>query len=250
MHPLFFAAVLVYTFFGGAFVYALTFLAVSLHEFSHYAVARLVGAEGLFITLMPYGATMRIEGEAPHLGAILFAGPLANLVLASLTLSACWIVPELYGSFKGFIRANVMLATLNLLPAYPLDGGRLLRLLFPGKVGVAFTAFCTVTIGVVSFAGFLCGKNISLLIFSAFMLSYFFAFCLKRPVRVKGSDPLYALVKTDERGRLRRAVVREGKKKRKLSPDEITRLCITFPKEMRVREALERAKGEFGIGYK
>ena len=224
----------------------MAFSAVSFHELAHYAVARLAGAKEVKVTLMPYGASMRLEGETPHLGAILIAGPFCNLTLAAFLLSACWITPELYGFFKGFIGANVMIATLNLLPAYPLDGGRLVRLLFKGKWRFLFTDLCTLGLGVMWLWFFLLDHNAAHLVFSCFMLSYFFAFCVKRPILVKGSDPLFALVKTDEDGRLRSVYVGRGKSRQKLKPHQITRLCLKYPREMRVGEALLAESGNVG----
>ena len=247
LHPLFFAATFLYLLVGGLLSYLVAFLAVTLHELSHYAIARLAGAEELSITLMPYGATMRSEGEIPHFGAVLAAGPLANLILASLGLSACWIFPELYGYTKSFIAANVLLAIANLLPAYPLDGGRLLRLLFPMKAIRVITALFTLLAALAAGALFALFRNLSYLTFSLFMLSYFFAFCIGRVNRCRVSDPLYALAKTDEEGRLLPAIVRKGKHTlARLSPLEITRLCLTYSRETEIGEALALSK----VGYK
>ena len=84
----------------------------------HYVIARIAGARSMRVCLMPYGATLAIEGETDHLGAILLAGPLTNLLLVSFSLSVSWILPESYGLLKGFIKINLIIATVNLLPAY------------------------------------------------------------------------------------------------------------------------------------
>ena len=249
IHPLFPLALIAYVLFGGARCYLISLLAIFLHECSHYAVARLVGARVLSLTLLPYGASMRLSAETPRLGAILVAGPLSNLVLASLSLSACWIMPELYGTFKGFVGINAMIATVNLLPAYPLDGGRILRTLFKGKWVRLFTDLCTLLVGGASALLFLFGGGVSHLLFSAFMFSYFFFFCLGRVTRVKGEDPLFALVGTDEEGRILPAVLRIGKGRRKLSPSEIARLCVLYPREMTIGEVLRREDAS-ELGYK
>lgn len=246
IHPLFFLALFLYALFGGITEYLVAFLAVTLHELSHYAVARLVGAEELSVTLMPYGATMRAAGELPHLGAVLVAGPLANLVLASFTLSACWLLPELYGALKGFAAANLFLATLNLLPAYPLDGGRLFRLLFKGGWAKVFTSASTCAVGGAALCLFCLRGGLAMLFFALFMLSYFFACCLPRATLAKGDDPLYSLARTDEEGRLLPAVVRIGRSRRRLSPGEITRLCLTYPRETEIKDALS-GKAAIGI---
>ena len=190
IHPLFFAAVLAYTLLGGLPAYAVAFVAVTLHELAHAAVARLVGGKELVVTLMPYGAMMSAKGVLPHFGAILIAGPLSNLIVASLTLSVCWLFPELYGGCKTFLRANLLIATVNLLPAYPLDGGRLLRLLFPREWARGVSNACTLAVGGASVVVFGMSRNLSALLFSIFMFSYFFAFCVRRVTRLSDGDPL------------------------------------------------------------
>ena len=239
IHPLCFLALFVYTLLGGVKEYLVALFAVAIHELSHAAVARFAGAKSLAVTLTPYGAMMTADGEIPHFGAVLVAGPVSNLLVASFTLSACWILPELYGLCKGFLKANVLIATVNALPAYPLDGGRLCRSLFPVREVRVLTALCTLVTAVAALllAPFL--ANLSFLLFGGFMLSYFFAFCIPRAVRCDPSAPLYALARPDEEGRLRPAVVREkGRKTRRLSPRKITALCLTFPPDTTIGEAL------------
>ena len=243
LHPLFFLSLLLYALTGGVLGYLIAFVAVTIHEFAHGAMARLVGAEDIAITLMPYGAMMRTKGEMPHFGAVLFAGPVAGLIVASASLSACWIFPELYGYLKDFIVANAVIATVNLFPAYPLDGGRLFRLLFPGRWARLLTSLCTLLFGMGAVVLFLVFHRIGNLIFGLFMLSYFFAFCLIRANRRQASDPLYALAKTDEEGRFLPAIVKEGGKKLcRIGSSEVTRFCLTYPPECPIAEVLEREK--------
>ena len=241
VHPLCFLALFVYTILGGVREYAVALVALGIHELSHAAVARFAGAEGLSVTLTPYGAMMTSSGEIPRFGAVLAAGPLSNLLLASISLFLCWLFPELYGFLKGFLKANVAIATVNLLPAYPLDGGRLCRALFPLKGVRIATALCTLLVALAAsvFAFFF--RNPSLFLFGGFMLSYFFAFCLRRATRCDASAPLYTLARSDDEGCLLPAVVRKkGKKPRRLTPYEITSLCLTFPRDLPIGEALDR----------
>lgn len=239
IHPLCFVALFVYTLLGGVKEYLVALFAVAIHELSHAAVARFAGAESPSVTLTPYGAMMTTAGEIPHFGAVLVAGPVSNLLVASLTLSVCWIMPELYGLCKGFLRANVLIATVNSLPAYPLDGGRLCRYLFPIRAVRVLTALCTIVTGLAALALSYALMNLSFLLFGGFMLSYFFAFCIRRAVHCDFASPLYALAQTDEEGRLRSAVVRgKGRKLCRLSPREITALCLTYPQSITIGEAL------------
>lgn len=239
IHPFFFVALVFYVLVGGGVGYLIAFFAVTVHELTHYAVARIAGAEDLTMVLMPYGAALSSKGEMPHFGAVLIAGPFANLTLASFSLSLCWIFPELYGYFKGFIALNVALALFNLLPAYPLDGGRLFRLLFPKKWARAFTFCMTLLLFAAATVLFFLTKLFSLLTVAAFMALWFLSPIVGRRNRVRETDPLYSLAKTDEEGRLRPAAVVRGKKTlKRLSAAEVAALLLSFPSNTPVGEAI------------
>ncbi len=239
IHPLFFVALVFYALIGGGFGYLIAFFAVTLHELAHYAVARIAGANDLTMVLMPYGAALSSKGEIPHFGAVLIAGPFANLALSSFSLSLCWIFPELYGYLNGFITLNVALAVFNLLPAYPLDGGRLFRLLFPKKWARVFTALLTPAVGVAAVVLFFTAKRFSLLTVAAFAALWFVSPIVGRRNRVREEEPLYCLAKTDEEGRLRPAAVVRGKRTvRRLSAAEVASLLLAFPSNTPIGEAI------------
>ena len=241
LHPLFFVSVLVYLVIGGVKNYLIAFFAVSLHELAHAEVAAVAGVKKMTITLMPYGAAMQTREELTHPVAVLLAGPLANLLIASLVLSASWLVPELYGLLKAFLRVNLFLAVLNLLPAYPLDGGRLFRVLFRGKWARVLTSVFTLLVGIAAGVVFCLTKNFSLLTFCLFLLCYFVVFCLPHAHRCHAEDPLFSLAMPDEEGRLRSALVKKGRRTLcRLSPQEITRLLLTYPADLSIAEALAK----------
>lgn len=58
----------------------------------------------------------------PHSGR---AGPALNIILAVLCLSLWWLIPASYYFTENFAYANMSIAAVNLLPVYPLDGGRI-----------------------------------------------------------------------------------------------------------------------------
>jgi Zn-dependent protease len=94
------------------------------HELAHALVARRLGLEVLDVTIWPLGGMARLAGlkERPQAEApVAAAGPLANLVLAGVA----WPLP---GEFAhGFAVVNLLLGAGNLVPLFPLDGGRILR---------------------------------------------------------------------------------------------------------------------------
>jgi Zn-dependent protease/CBS domain-containing protein len=120
------------------------FICVLLHEFGHSLVAQRLGIEIHSITLLPIGGVSNLESlpEKPSDEIkITLAGPLVNVVLApiffgvGLLLGAEPRMPtDLFSGigsvgqfffYLGYL--NVVLALFNLIPAFPLDGGRVLR---------------------------------------------------------------------------------------------------------------------------
>lgn len=106
---------------------------VMLHEGAHGAAAALLGCPPAAIEVTPLGALMRLEDEAalpPGKRAVmLLAGPAATLLLcwAALVLTRIGVLDRHTGRL--IFMANLSILLINLLPALPLDGGRLLALL-------------------------------------------------------------------------------------------------------------------------
>ena len=245
VHPAFIAFLFVYTLFGGLLSYLVAFLAVLAHEFSHLLIARISGETNLLITLMPYGASLRIEGETTKTAAILLAGPCGSAVAACASLAIAWLFPETYGVLKGFIRANVSVALVNLLPAYPLDGGRLLREWFPSKAVGRFTSAMTFFLALFFFALFFFekGKNLTHFTFAVFALLYYFSFSVRRPLKAASDAPLFSIVRTDEEGSFRSVIVRDGKKRiAKLRGEDVARLILRYQRDLPIGRVLEKEK--------
>jgi stage IV sporulation protein FB len=128
------------------------FLCVLLHEFGHSLVAQRLGIRIHSITLLPLGGVSNLESlpekPADEVG-ITLAGPLVNVVLAPIFFGVGLLfgaVPRLpaelftgvgsVGQFFFYLGyVNVVLAVFNLLPAFPLDGGRVLRALLATRLG-------------------------------------------------------------------------------------------------------------------
>jgi len=116
------------------------FACVLIHEIGHSLIARRFGKQASSITLLPIGgiATMEEMPEKPAQEIIMsIIGPFINLVIAGVLylFVGHWTgigVPNLYPDsvralFAGLIGVNIMLAIFNLIPAFPMDGGRVLR---------------------------------------------------------------------------------------------------------------------------
>lgn len=115
-------------------------VSILLHELGHAFQARADGMETDGITLWLFGGVARFSGNFPSAGAefrIAVAGPLVSLALALGFGGALFIA--LPDSIEGAVRylalLNAALLIFNLIPALPLDGGRMLRAALWGKTG-------------------------------------------------------------------------------------------------------------------
>jgi Zn-dependent protease len=109
------------------------FASVLLHELSHALVAGAVGVPTTEIRLFVFGGVARIAGEPPDPAAevlVAMAGPLVSVLLAGLLDLASWVVPGPAGDLAALLfLGNLVVAGFNLLPGFPLDGGRVARAL-------------------------------------------------------------------------------------------------------------------------
>lgn len=106
----------------------LLFLSLTLHELSHTLMASRCGHTIQSITIQPFGFVATLEGDIDEWDAlcIAIAGPFCSLIAGS----ACFALKDwvMIGPvLSDFGRANLMIGLVNLLPALPLDGGRILR---------------------------------------------------------------------------------------------------------------------------
>lgn len=115
------------------------FGSVILHEFAHSLVALRRGIAVHEILLLPIGGISKLESLPERWNdefVISIVGPLTSLALGVIGLTTAWFVGEPMLSFAiggsllaAFGWMNLILGTFNLLPAFPLDGGRVLRAL-------------------------------------------------------------------------------------------------------------------------
>jgi Zn-dependent protease len=112
------------------------FLSIILHELSHSLVARKYGMPMKGITLFIFGGVAEMTDEPPSAKAefmMAIIGPISSVIIALISYGiytiaavAGWSIPVI-GVFRYLFFINLLLAAFNLLPAFPLDGGRVLR---------------------------------------------------------------------------------------------------------------------------
>ena len=100
------------------------------HEYAHAYAAEKLGYTLHKIVLMPYGAVL--DGDLHALTvkdeiSVAVAGPLCNLATAVFFAALWWFAPTMYAFTDTACYVSLSIALVNLLPAYPLDGGRVLR---------------------------------------------------------------------------------------------------------------------------
>ncbi len=126
--PIMLVMATVFVAFGMAYEFACSLTAVILHEFAHAKTAKRLGYALNEIKLMPYGAALcGAEDLRPkHEAIIAAAGPALNLVLGIIFAAMWWLVPSSYLFTQTFCVCNIYIGVFNLLPVYPMDGGRML----------------------------------------------------------------------------------------------------------------------------
>jgi len=123
-----------------AILITLVFVTVVIHELAHSYVAMGFGVKINSILLLPIGGVSRME-EIPRVPReeflISIAGPLTNILIAMLV--SVPILLDVTGPLTGlageFLAVNLLLALFNLIPAFPMDGGRILRAILAERMG-------------------------------------------------------------------------------------------------------------------
>lgn len=181
VHPLFFILGFYYAITGEIFMFIILTATAVIHELGHSFVASNLGYRLNKIMLMPFGAIVsgNIEGiKFLDEMRIAIAGPFLNISIGIFFIAMWWIYPESYAYSDTIVMANLSMAIVNLLPIYPLDGGRIVFASLGAKFGYERAFNISKIIGIIFslliLALFVIGIfinaiNISLLFFSLFI---------------------------------------------------------------------------------
>ena len=142
--PVMFVMAAYFVIMGMAYEFACSLAAVLLHECAHARVAKKFGYELNVVKLMPYGAALCGDADMRprHEAVIALAGPLVNITVATLFAAVWWLLPSSYMFTQAFCYSNLYIGIFNLIPVYPLDGGRILLAALSAKLkrGKAYKA--------------------------------------------------------------------------------------------------------------
>lgn len=154
-----FAALMIWL--GDALTMVALLICVSLHEAAHAVLAARLGLRVRSIELLPFGGVAQIDHPIFKGPGVEFAVAAAGPVMSFLSAFILSYVDHLFTlewvALRSIIQINTTLALFNLLPALPLDGGRMLRALLCHKMGFAKATRLASTIGVI------CGMILTLL---------------------------------------------------------------------------------------
>ncbi len=139
IHSAFFVLCAAMAAMGQGMLLAAMLCALIPHELGHVLAASALGVRVSSIECTPFGGAARLEGwhqlSPGQAAAIALAGPMANLLLVLCAAAAAH-----YGGAQGewlnaFVRCNLVLMLFNLLPAFPMDGGRLVAAWLAQRAG-------------------------------------------------------------------------------------------------------------------
>lgn len=160
-------------------ILVISYIITAIHETAHILTAKRCKIKTEAVEILPFGITMRIAGsniaDTSDEIKIASAGPLSNFLIAYFT----------YGFYNGdfklyIITASIAMGIFNLLPALPLDGGRIMRAILVRKLGhIRGTSLAFSVTGIFAVLTVLCGIwiiyitgfNFSFLLIGGFLIA-------------------------------------------------------------------------------
>ena len=138
-HPLVVFVIPTAAVFGLLDVLLLSVISLGIHEFAHLIFAKRLGVRVIELEILPIGCVARIDPDSLAISRdelfIALAGPISSLSMG-ITLYAVFGILEIEAkTATQLIGINLILCFINLIPALPLDGGRVLRSLIASRTG-------------------------------------------------------------------------------------------------------------------
>lgn len=187
-----FSCILIY--FGQGLLLVNYVLTILLHEMAHAVVAKSLGYNIRRFLLMPFGISLSLTSTImPPRDEIkvAIAGPLFNFSVVVFFLAVWWVFPFTFNYTYLFCYANFVEGLFNLLPAFPLDGGRIFRAVINQCFGMKKAVKICFIVNI-----FLCLILVVLFILSLFIsvnLTYLFVIFCIFPLNKK-ETPVYSFI--------------------------------------------------------
>lgn len=172
VHPIMIPFFLFFYLSGEIAIYSIVFGSLLIHEVGHLIAAKLVGIKVRSCTILPYGGEIKMEqfSKVPKNGQlfVIFGGPFFTFLLMIFS----FFIDFPQDRFIFF--TQLIILCLNLLPIYPLDGGRALDALFPDKYEmlIGFSIWISSLIFVISLAYFPRAVSVSFLFLFIVLQNY------------------------------------------------------------------------------
>ena len=137
IHPSFLLLILWFTINQNLQGFLMFVMVVLAHELGHYVVAKRLGYKLDSFFLAPYGVSLNYKEanfDSTDEIKIAIAGPIVNIVIAICGVALFWIFPVTYSYSIEIVKQSLILGLFNLLPCYPLDGGRIFAGMLSGHM--------------------------------------------------------------------------------------------------------------------
>lgn len=225
------------------------FFALTFHELAHLLVAISRGYKLKQFKIDMFGLSIDLDNEIEDKDsfAVNVAGPMCNLFLCLVCLAMYTLIPKSYNVLNEFCISNLVLAIFNLLPVYPLDGGKIfrafvksdkayarldiiIRLIFSLLFLALFIYSCFVNINyfyLLMFVFFITSKRKQTPTFSLFKFNKSKSFDKINLIKICESDNLYSIIKHIKKHNYTIFYVSE--KKEYLDEDTILELALKYP---------------------
>lgn len=272
IHPSFILLFLWFIIFLSFYDFLMFVGVVLTHELGHALQAKRLGYKLDSFFIAPYGVKLNYKDKCFDSNdeiKIALAGPMVNLVLAILAVSLWWIAPVTYVYLDEFVLQSIMLCLVNLLPCYPLDGGRIFVCLMSGKMprkkAVKISCLLNYVFSAILFIIFIAtcfyNFNPSICLFAVFLIlgsidskfeSRYVSLFFKRKIKnfsrvsmlcVDDNVTISSLLKHIEPNKHTIfAISRQGKRTHLIDEEDIKALAIKYPITDKIKDVIRQEK--------
>ncbi len=158
------------------FIFFNYLLALFLHEIAHLIIAKIKGYHLKYFKLDMLGMSIELDTDINNRDsfAINIAGPLCNMLIAIICVACYWLIPNSFYYLNYFCVSNLVLALFNLLPIYPLDGGKIFRSIIKSDKAYKYIDLCFRLVFFAIFAGLFIWSSFDTINWFYFIMAAFF----------------------------------------------------------------------------